>query len=114
MMEFFNGRYHVARKEHTCEACQQKIRVGEKYEYESGKFEDQFFDRRYHMSCSEIMQEFCFESDDSAFTYDEVSDWWQDKYCYQCALWYDNGGECECDMDKRIWCTKFKKGAENK
>ena len=113
MMEFFSGKYHVARKEHTCEACQQKIQVGEKYKYESGKFDGMFFDRRYHIDCYMTMQDFLSDyPDDDTFTYDGVSDWWQDKYCYQCALWYDNGGECECDMDKRIWCTKFKSRSE--
>ena len=114
MMEFFNSKYHVARKEHTCEACERKIQIGEKYEYESGKFEGTFFERRYHIECYMNLQDF-FSDDpsDDYFTYDNVFDWWLEGYCYQCALWYDNGGECDCDMDRRIWCTKYQKRSEN-
>ena len=109
MMEFFNGRFYTAKKEHRCEACGDKIQIGERYKYESGKFEGEFFSRCYHTACSEVIEEFWFDIDDDEFTYDEIRDWWEDKYCYQCALWYDNGGECECDMDKRLWCTKYQK-----
>ena len=114
MMEFFTSKYHVARKEHTCEACGDKILIGAKYRYECGKYEGDFFDRCYHTSCWEVMQDYFAGVEDTEFTYEDIQDWWQEERCYQCTLCELNGGECDCDMDKRIWCTKFKKGAENK
>lgn len=110
MMEFFVSSPRVARKEHTCEACQQKIQVGEKCKYECGKFDGEFFNRYYHKDCYMTMQDFFSDyPDDDTFDYDQVYDWWIEKYCDQCVLWHENGGECEVDMDRHIWCTKFKR-----
>ena len=114
MMEFFNGRYRTAKKEHICEICKQKIQIGEKYEYESGKFDGVFFDRHYHIDCYMTLQDFLSDTiDDDWFSYDHVFDWWLEGHCYQCALRSENGGECDADMDRHIWCTKYnKRGAE--
>lgn len=115
MMEFFNSRSRIARKEHICEACEQKIQSGEKCQYECGKFEGEFFTRYYHNDCYEVMQDYFNDTyDDDYFTYDYIYDWWLEGHCYQCALWYDNGGECECDMDRKIWCTRYQVKGKNK
>ena len=107
MMEFYNSYTQKAKKEHICEACQQKILIGERYRYESGKFDRQFFDRSYHLECYNIMQDFWYDSDDDCFDYYQVREWWYDGHCYQCSLWAENGGNCDCEMDKNIWCTKY-------
>ena len=114
MMEFYNSYTQKAKKEHICEACQQKILIGERYQYESGKFDGQFFDRHYHLDCHNVMQNFWNDSiDDDCFEYYQVRDWWYEDHCYQCSLWTENGGTCDCDMDKKIWCTKYTQKTSN-
>lgn len=39
MLEFFNQTYPKAKKEHTCDLCNQKIAVGEKYSRFTGKYD---------------------------------------------------------------------------
>lgn len=112
MMEFFNETYHTARKEHCCECCERKIQIGERYSYQAGKFEGEFFDRRYHIDCSMKMKDFWEDNldYDGSFTYDEMRDWWYDTFCYNCKFLIENGGNCDSDMDRRIWCTRYRRG----
>lgn len=113
---FINSSYRVARKQHQCEACQSIINIGEKCMYEVGKFDGQFFDRYYHIGCYGVMQDFwsdCAFDNDDGFSYDEVRDWWYEGHCYYCKHFEENDGNCDRNMDKKIWCTRFEK-RENK
>ena len=53
------------------------------------------------------MQDF-WNDVDTDFCYDEVREWWCEAFCEECKHNIDNGGECENELDRRIWCTKFK------
>ncbi len=46
MMEFYNQSLPKARKDHVCEFCGKKIHKGEKYSYESGKYDGDMFVRK--------------------------------------------------------------------
>ena len=46
MMEFYNSNYRTARKTHKCEFCGKEIAIGERYSYESGKFDGVFFRKK--------------------------------------------------------------------
>lgn len=107
-MEFYNSTYKTAKKDHICEVCQRKISVGEKYEYQCGKYDGSFFARHYHIECNNVMQDF-WNDVDTDFCYDEVREWWREGFCEECKLNIDNGGNCESDLDRRVWCTKFKR-----
>lgn len=53
MLEFYSSYIRTARKPHKCEYCQKDIMIGEKYSYESGKFEGDFFTRTlYEALCT--------------------------------------------------------------
>lgn len=103
-MDFYNSRKHIAKKEHICEMCGEKINVGEKYYRQSGKFDGEFFDRKLHIHCGNMMEEFCGEVD-NVFSWDEVTDYIQDNYCFDCK-----GKEYleECDLNVTS-CPKIKK-----
>lgn len=53
MMELYDERDVIkARKEHVCEYCLRKIKPGERYRVEKGKFDGDFFSRA---CCSDCM-----------------------------------------------------------
>ena len=55
MLEFYNSYIRTARKAHKCEYCEKEIMVGEKYGYESGKFEGDFFTRKLCIPCRKML-----------------------------------------------------------
>lgn len=109
MMEFYSEKTPTARKEHECEMCGRAIKIGEKHVYQSGKYDGDFFSRRYHNECADILNRFCDETGDNEFNYDLISEWWDDRYCYGCKYYENNGGECDGDRDRICWCTRFEK-----
>lgn len=130
-MEFYDRRTPVSRKERECEMCGQKIMLGERYSYESGKYNGDFFTRELHLDCLSALEKY-WEEVDTEFCWDAVSDWWQETRCSDCKHYYPpcdptckaarKGGfyKCEdykngkctaeepCDEMTRVcWCDKF-------
>jgi hypothetical protein len=83
-MEFYKDEIHTARKTHKCMLCGNEIPVGEKYHRQSGKYEGEFFDRSLHMHCNNIISAYCEEQSHDEFDADWITDWLNDKYCYDC------------------------------
>jgi hypothetical protein len=48
---FFSGEQRKARKEHVCCECGEKIEVGQTYQYDCGKWEDDFGAFKTCMDC---------------------------------------------------------------
>jgi hypothetical protein len=82
-MEFYSERISTARKQHRCEMCGKAIEIGETYGRESGKFYGDFFTRALHIHCQNMEHEYCNEVD-SEFTWDAITDYIQDIFCYDC------------------------------
>lgn len=100
-MEFYNERHHVARKCHVCECCRSVIPPKEKYVVQTGKFEGDFFSRKWCLDC-EIVMEYYFNrlSSESEFDYDDVEYALQEAFCYGCEHGQRQKDDCE---RKSLW-----------
>ena len=127
MMSFYASKNPTARKPHICEMCGEIIKKGEVYSKESGKWDGKLFTRKMHLECLDVLDEYCSEVDNE-FVWDEVTEYWHDKYCRKCVHFYPEcnpeegcnpndcpdkmGNKCTaaepCDiMDRVCWCTKY-------
>ncbi|MHB1153543.1 MAG: hypothetical protein ACYCWE_21030 [Eubacteriales bacterium] len=129
-LEFYSQSIPKARKEHKCEMCRLTIEKGERYSYLAGKFEGEFFERKLHIKCGDILQEALKAMREDEFDYYMITDWWTDNKCSICKYRYpecdvnekgcpysgsckQTSGRCKkdginCDkMDRRCWCTLF-------
>ena len=111
MFDFYNESRPVARKDHWCELCRSVIPKGTKYKYEAGKYDGDFFERRYHFDCEKIRDIYIQGSDDNEFQYDWILDWWRDNYC-ECCVHYDENRDCdlprEKEMSRTCYCMNWK------
>lgn len=57
--EFYNETYHKAAKEHCCDECGDKIEVGERYQYISGKWDGDFMTFKTCEICARIRDDYC-------------------------------------------------------
>lgn len=129
-MEFYDRRTPISRKERACEMCGQKIMPGERYIYESGKFDGEFFTRSLHTECFNVLSDFC-EEVNNEFSWGEIAWWWRDTRCDKCKHYYPpcdlmckfhkdvpescgdyRNGRCTSDepcfeMNRVCWCDKF-------
>ena len=63
-----NSKERIARKEHVCEWCGEKIVIGEKYFHYTGIGDSGFQDNKVHLECLKAMQEhFKFDTFDDEF-----------------------------------------------
>lgn len=81
MLEFYNSFIRKARKPHKCEYCEKEIAAGEKYSYESGKFEGDFFTRTLCIPCNKILASYMRSSVDDTFDWWQVTDFLFDTHC---------------------------------
>lgn len=129
-MDFYDSHSPVAKKKHKCEMCGGDILPGERYSYETGKWDGEFFVRKMHLDCASVLDEYCSEVD-SEFDWDSVSDFWRDGHCPECKHYYPEckpeadctpetcfaykngkcteGETCDRDFDHGCWCSKFEK-----
>lgn len=85
MLEFYNDAVHKARKEHKCEMCHRIINPGEKYHRQSGKYDGDFFDRKLHNTCNNILSAYLSEIEENEFDYSDIYDWLRESYCFGCT-----------------------------
>ena len=102
MSDFFNQKYVTAKKIHKCEFCGKEIQPGERYSYENGVFEGDFFTRKLCPECNSMLNRFCEENEYGEFSWDWIEDWIHDLYCYGC----DKKENCElvpkqCELVRR-------------
>lgn len=57
--EFWTESFPVARKEHTCCECREKIMPGQKYHRATGKWDGEWATYRTCMACYKIREHYC-------------------------------------------------------
>lgn len=85
MIECYNINFPVSRKIHKCEYCDQKIKIGEKYSYESWKDNGEFFNRKLCLICKNILEDYCTRNMKNECEWDCIDDWLRDIYCLDCS-----------------------------
>ena len=103
-MEFYNEYYRTARKPHTCECCRKTIEPGEKYCYQAGKFDGDFFVRYLCDDCSTVFNwysasDYCQEEE---FQYWEIEDAASEEFCETCV--HGRCNENDCSETSRWHC----------
>lgn len=92
-MEIYTENHPKARKEHVCHICGNIIHKGEQYSRESGKWDNEFFDRCTCKKCYVYRDEY-------------LEDSWDDTYDRQCIydLLYNRVCRAKCYEEKRENC----------
>lgn len=67
MMEFYTAAIYKAKKEHVCHICNETIHKGQLYEYESGKYEGDFFSRKSHIPCAKARDEYLATQEENEY-----------------------------------------------
>lgn len=109
MLEFYDSSTPKARKEYTCDFCNQKIQIGEKYSRFSGKYDGDMFDVKHHLLCERICRAYCDWANDNEYSNDDVQDWLQSEICYDCKHYEDDDCE-EHPLSCPIIRATFEKG----
>lgn len=60
--ECFQSCDRIAKKQHICIWCGEKIEIGAEYHYVVGKFQGDFQDNNFHPECNKAAQS-CFSED---------------------------------------------------
>ena len=55
-MEFYNEKFQKAKKPHKCDCCFKTIEIGERYCYQSGKYDGDFFTRAWCRDCDDVCE----------------------------------------------------------
>lgn len=84
MSDFNEQRIVTARKVHKCEFCKKQIQPGERYSYESGVFEGDFYTRKLCPECFDMLDTFRKENGYGEFNWDWVTEWLHNLYCHDC------------------------------
>lgn len=95
-MEFYSENKRIAKKDYTCSLCYGKIKAGEKYFRETGKWDGEFFSRAMHIQCHMMVDEYCAEVEPE-YTNDDVQDYFLDEYCSQCESADETIAENGCE-----------------
>jgi len=118
MMEFYESSYRVAKKEHYCELCKKKINRGEKYSYECGKFDGDFFVRKLCLTCYDILNDYLCNDGygEEEFSWWEVEDYVAEKFCHPCEHGCKNEDDCiykeysSCPIIEKYYAERRKDG----
>lgn len=112
-MDFFNSTQPRARKDYSCDLCNQIIHKGEVYHRYSGKYDGEMFDDKYHLTCQRIINAYCEDVNDREYCNDMVQDWLHDTYCLDCKHYdYDcTFSELNCPAIQKHYMQE-KEGAE--
>lgn len=96
-MEFYTSKTPKARKTHKCQYCGKEIAKGEKYSYESGKFEGELFTRKLCLTCADILDTYLVDVGENEFDWWEIDDWLTEGYCDECEHGRRRDDDCECE-----------------
>lgn len=103
MMDFYDTKIHKAKKVHKCEFCEKTIEVGERYSYESGKFDGDFFVRKLCLDCRSILNDYLNSQQDNEFDWYGIEYCLYDEKCKDCA----DFNECKISHSPQK-CEKIK------
>lgn len=131
-MEFYEYLTRKAKKNHICEMCGKTIYPDEEYSVEIGKYDGDFFYRKLHNDCYNVLYEYFNDCEDDWFDYDGIRFWFIEKYCKMCSKHtvkcnnkikglfckYNYSGTCDkksCDgyMPEYCWCKNFSNGGDD-
>lgn len=106
MVETLKECERTARKRHICSFCGGYIEPGEKYDYETLKYDGYVYDWKSHQECSFIASEiWSYVDPDDGMTEDDFRDAVQDLcitfVCPDCEKWGKEMGEC---IDDNGYC----------
>jgi len=96
-----NPETPIARKEHTCGFCNQKIQKGEKYNRQGLVYDGAAYSWKSHIHCSELAEHFdMFDHSDEGLTGEDFRDqiWEIYKDSHPEAKW-DRGNEIPISVD---------------
>ncbi len=90
----------VARKEHRCDWCEEAIKKGEKYHYETFIFEGKFYDWHSHLACSRVVSAIWDYADpDEGMSSDQFDESCHEVcrefICPDCPEWNKEYDDCE-------------------
>lgn len=101
MLEFYDIKHSKARKEHVCDLCGSKIYPGQVYERYSGKYDGDLFDLKYCLDCEKIINTFLDENGYDEYSDDDIFDWLQEKFCYDCKHgWHRDDALDDCTFNQ--------------
>lgn len=116
MLEFWTIREPIAKKDHVCDLCGERIRTGERYVRFSGKYDGWMFDHKHHIVCDRLIKEYCDWVGDNEYDPDSVLDMIRERVCWNCNHYNEDLDDFE-DIDcnpcncKRVIAELLKDGA---
>ena len=93
MIEFETATQPKARKQHKCYLCGGPIVYGERYFRHSGKCDGEFFDYCYHDECSDLIDSYSREFNETEWDHDAIWDWLCD-HCHDCQHGTEQDNDC--------------------
>ena len=100
MSNFYNNTHPKARKEHICDICGEKIKVGERYSKQVGTFDGDFYNNCYCLDCEAVLDAY-FRFHDEYYDTWQVTDWVNEYWCdggpdnKTCTISYKLKVKCE-------------------
>lgn len=94
-MEFYSENERKANKDYFCACCGRKIKAGEEYFRETGKWDGEFFSRAIHIQCHMMEAEYRTEAE-YEFLWDDIYDYFFDEYCSRCSAADETIAEYGC------------------
>lgn len=100
-LSFYSESHVTARKDHVCHICRLTIKRGEKYSRESGKWEDEFFDRCTCPVCEKVRDDYLRCGNDE-YDDESISEHANEAFCY--------GKDCheDCEYANCLHCPKVR------
>ena len=109
MYQSLTNKDVIARKEHQCDWCRQKINKGELYNYQTFIFDGDFRDWHSHLACSRVVTaiwDYCDPDDGlDSWGFDEgCADICREFICPDCENWKEESG---CERDESYCIDKM-------
>ena len=110
MLEFSNNVYVKARKRHKCNLCHEIIEKGEIYNRYTGKYDGNFFDLKYHLTCMNFITTYGKDMEETEYDEESVYEYIEEKHCLGCQYYEKDCSEIpfKCEIIKEKYKEKTK------